>query len=104
MKKIKAFVAIAGLFAFTSCSITYPYTATNNPIGDKVGRSKTTIIFGGAGGAGGGNIQNGVFSTNKNFGVIEAARKGDIDKVATVDIKATNFVFFQKVEVIVTGE
>ena len=50
-----------------------------------------------------GNLEAGI-STNKKFGVIEAAKKGDIDKVATVDLKVTNFVIFQKVEIIVTGE
>jgi hypothetical protein len=33
-----------------------------------------------------------------------AAKKGKIDKIATVDVKTTNFILFQKVEIIVTGE
>lgn len=91
----------AALVALQSCSITRPYTATNNPIGSKVGTSETTLIFGSSAGT---NLEAGLISTNKKFGVIQAARKGKINKVATVDVKTTNFVIFQKVEVIVTGE
>lgn len=103
MKSIKLIIAGLGLFAFASCSTIMPYTATNNPIGSKVGRSETTVIFG-TGGGYGGSMEQGLISTNKNFGVIEAARKAYIDKVATVDVKVKNFIFFSKVEVIVTGE
>lgn len=92
-------LAVVGLL-LASCSTIVPYTATNNPIGDKVGKSRTTLIFGSAGS---GNLESGI-STNKKFGVIEAAKKGNIDRVATVDIKVTNFVIFSKVEIIVTGE
>jgi hypothetical protein len=79
-----------------------PYAVTNNTIGEKRGVSKTTVIFGGANGMGG-NLHTGL-SINKNFGVIEAARKGKIDVIGSVDVKTTNFFIFQKVEVIVTGE
>lgn len=85
----------------SSCSLTRPYAATNNEIGGKVGKSSTTIVFGSSYGA---QLGVGLFSTNKKFGVIEAARKGKIDKVATVDVKTTNFIVFSKVEIIVTGE
>lgn len=99
MKKyILGMVAIA---AMASCSVTRPYTATNNPIGSKVGKSQTTIIGGTSTGT---QLAVGTFVTNKNFGVIEAAKTGKIDKIATVDVKTTNFYIFQKVEIIVTGE
>jgi hypothetical protein len=97
--KYLSIAVIAILLA--SCTLTRPYTATNNPIGSKVGVSKTTCIFGGAYGN---NLSAGLFCTNKNFGVIEAAKNGGINKVATVDIKTKNLLFIQKVEVIVTGE
>jgi hypothetical protein len=80
-----------------------PYAVTNNTVGEKKGVSTTNLIFGQTG-AWGGNIQAGLFSTNKNFGVIEAAKKGKIDKIGSVDVKTTNYIFFKKVEVIVTGE
>ncbi len=87
----------------TSCSVTLPYAVTNNTVGEKKGVSKTNLFFGQTG-AWGGSIQAGLYSTNKNFGVIEAAKKGNIDVIGSVDIKTTNFFLFQKVEVIVTGE
>lgn len=99
MKKLLfLFLAVSIL---TSCSVTRPYTATNNPIGDKVGKSETSVIFGTSAGD---QLAVGMIVTNKNFGVIEAAKKGKITKIATVDVKTTNFIFFQKVEIIVTGE
>lgn len=101
MRKIYMIAAGAVLVALQSCSITRPYTATNNAIGSKVGKSETTIVFGNSSGK---NLAAGLIVTNKKFGVIQAAKKGNIDKVATVDVKTTNYVIFQKVEVIVTGE
>lgn len=101
MKNLKNITFIATLaIIFASCSVTYPYTATNNPIGSKRGVSKTTIIFGGANEH---NLGAGIV-TNKNYGVIEAAKKGKVDKIATVDIKVTNLILFRKAEIIVTGE
>ena len=96
--KLLAIAVIA--VVLTSCSTIIPVTATNNPIGASVGKSKTTLVFGAASRN---NLENGL-STNKNYGVIEAAQNGNIDLIATVDLKITNFVFFQKVELIVTGE
>ncbi|MFT4757700.1 MAG: hypothetical protein ACI91R_002357 [Vicingaceae bacterium] len=101
MRNLYMLAAGAALVALQSCSTTRPYAATNNPIGSKVGTSETTLILGTSAGT---NLEAGLVSTNKEFGVIQAARKGKINKVATVDVKTTNYVFFQKVEVIVTGE
>lgn len=101
MKKI-IFGSVLAI-ALTSCAVSAPYAVTNNTVGTKRGVSKTTLIFGTAGSYGG-NIQSGLFSTNKNFGVIEAAKKGKIETIGSVDVKSTNFYLFQKVEVIVTGE
>lgn len=101
MKKIIFSGALA--IVLTSCSVTMPYAVTNNTVGEKRGISKTNLILGTTG-AWGGNIQAGLFSTNKNFGVIEAAKKGKIETIGSVDIKTTNYILFKKVEVIVTGE
>lgn len=98
MKKL-----LGGIFAValvSSCSLTRPYAVTNNYIGNKQGVSKTTILFGLSSGV---QLSTGIVS-NKNFGVIEAAKNGGIEKIGSVDVKTTNYVVFQKVEVIVTGE
>ena len=100
MTKSKLLAIAVITLVLTSCSTIIPYTATNNPIGSQVGKSKTTLIFGMASSS---NLETGI-STNKKFGVIEAAKKGNIDRIATVDLKVTNFYSFQKVEIIVTGE
>lgn len=99
MKKILGGIAVIALVS--SCSLTRPYAVTNNYIGNKQGVSKTTVIFGTSMGN---QLATGLFVTNKNFGVIEAAKKGDVKVIGAVDVKTTNYVFFQKVEVIVTGE
>lgn len=101
MKNLK--YTILGLFTaalMTSCSVTMPVAATNNPIGSKKGSSKTGIIFGMATPD---NLGVGLV-LNKNYGVIEAAKKGKIERLATVDLKVTNYIFFTKAEIIVTGE
>lgn len=95
---------ITGIIAValvSSCALTRPYAVTNNEIGNKKGVSKTTVIFGQSAGD---QLATGMFVTNKNFGVIEAAKKGGVKVIGCVDVKTTNYVFFQKVEVIVTGE
>ncbi len=101
MKNIKyAILSLFTLGLLASCSTTLPYAATNNPIGSKKGTSKTTILFGGA-------AQNNLgygLVLNKNYGVIEAAKKGKIENLATVDLKVTSYVLFVKAEIIVTGE
>lgn len=99
MKKI-IFGALVTI-ALTSCSITMPYAVTNNTVGEKTGVSTTNVFFGQSG-AWGGSIASGIV-TNKNFGVIEAAKKGKIAVIGSVDVKTTNYFLFQKVEIIVTG-
>lgn len=101
MKTIKklTLVGLAGLF-LSACTTILPVTATNNPIGSKTGTSKTSILFGGANGA---NLGAGLVF-NKDYGVIDAAKNGSIERVATVDIKVTDYIIFKKAEIIVTGE
>jgi hypothetical protein len=100
MKNIKVLIVATVAFLATSCTVVRPYAATNNEIGDAVGVSKTTIILGSSVGD---ELEVGMFSTNKNFGVIEAAKNGNIAKVATVDVKASNYYLFSTVKIIVTG-
>ena len=101
MKNMK--YTILGLFALAtmaSCSTIVPVAATNNPIGSKKGRSSTTILFGTANRA---NLGAGIVF-NKNYGVIEAAKKGKITELATVDLKVTSYGILIKAEILVTGE
>jgi len=101
MKNMK--YTILGLFAMAtmaSCSTIVPVAATNNPIGSKKGRSSTTILFGTANRA---NLGAGIV-LNKNYGVIEAVKKGKITNLATVDLKVTSYGIFVKAEILVTGE
>ena len=97
----KSIIGILAIGLLASCSVTRPYAVTNNAIGSKEGKSSTTVVFGSSSGQ---QLAVGLIVTNGKFGVIEAAKKGGIDKVATVDVKTTNFYLFQKVEIIVTGE
>ena len=113
MKKLKyIFSTIMLGVAMTSCSVTIPYTATNNPIGDKRGVSKSIMLFGTPGypvtekrptAASVMTLSSGIV-LNGNYGVIEAAKNGGIEKVAAVDVKTTNFLLFTKAEIIVIGE
>ena len=98
MKKIISLFAITALVI--SCQTTRPYTATNNPIGSKKGASETSFILGVSSGE---NLVSGIV-LNKEFGVIDAAKKGNINKIATVDVKYTNYLLFGKAKIIVTGE
>jgi hypothetical protein len=100
MKNIKILLLIGAAFFVTSCTVTRPFAVTNNEIGDAVGTSKTTLIFGTSVGP---NLEQALYSTNKNFGLIEAAKNGNIDKIATVDVKTSNYGFITQVKIIVTG-
>ena len=112
MKRILTILSAAYLIAATSCTVISPVTATNNPIGDAVGKSSTKCFFpfttsaipSGAYAGKGFNIISSGMCTNKDYGVIEAADKGKLERIATVDLKKTNYVLFTKFEIIVTGE
>lgn len=85
------FVAIV-CFSLTACSITYPGTATSNPVGSKVGTAKATVVLG--------------FSFDEDASIQTAAKNGGITRISTVDIKVTNVLgyLFLTYETIVTGE
>ena len=106
MKKF-TFLALGALLSLASCTSISPITATENPIGDKVGKSKTSCLFplGPLYNAGEGfNVVSSGICFNGKYGVLEAAKKGGINKIATVDLKQSNFLFFSTYELIVTGE
>ncbi len=97
MKRIIASLVVCA--AFASCSYVRPYTATNNTIGDKVGKSETICLFNGDPS----QLSFGIV-LNKNYGVVEAAQNGGISSVATMDLEVQNFFIFTKNTIIVTGE
>jgi hypothetical protein len=108
MKIKNIFLASASALLLGSCAVTSPFAITNNEIGTKVGTSTTICLFSG----GGASIiapvaprvmYNGIM-LNKNFGIVEAAKKGKITKIGAVDVKITSYVFFCKKEIIVAGE
>jgi hypothetical protein len=93
MKNFKnIFIAGAIVAILTSCSVTMPVTVSDAKIGAKRGVSTSTILFN-------------VIYLNSNYGIGDAAKNGGITSaIATVDKKITNYLIFQKVELIVTGE
>lgn len=100
--KLKAiFILFCSVTLLSSCALTLPYAVTNNTIGTKTGVSSTISIFGRPSPATPG--YHGLIF-NRNFGVVEAAKNGKINKVGSVDLKVTTYVLFNKQEFIVTGE
>lgn len=92
MKRITNILS-ASLFValFASCTVITPVATSNNAIGSKTGVSETIVLFG--------------IQLNGNYGVSDAVKNGKIKGgVSTVDQKISNFVIFQKRELIVTGE
>lgn len=90
MKKtaILGIVAVAAMIS--SCSVTMPLSVSAAPIGSKKGSSSTVVFCG--------------IQFNKAFGISDAAKNGKITAgVATVDLKTTNYIFWVKKEIQVTG-
>lgn len=104
--QVLAFTAI--VTGLASCGFTRPYAVTNNPVGSKVGKSSTKVILGGGAGMAASSIYAGYSSVgirfNPNYGIIDAAKKGKITKIATVDLKYVNYILWGEYTLIVTGE
>jgi hypothetical protein len=93
--KIKNIFAVSVATAvLSSCAMTVPFKVTNNEVGTKIGKSSSIVI---------GTAQAGIF-LNKNFGIIEAAKKGKISKIGVVDVRTDNYIIFTKQTFIVSGE
>lgn len=86
-----------------SCSVTHPYQVTSNPIGTKKGKSSTVVVFG-LGVRTPLRFSSTGIRFNKNYGIIEAAKKGKINRIGSVDLQYTSYIFFGKYTLIVTGE
>jgi PBP1b-binding outer membrane lipoprotein LpoB len=92
MKKVLSIFAIVVLIS--SCSITTGLTATGNSVksATKTGTSTATLLFG-------------ILPLGGDASIATAAKNGDIDKIATVDVKTTNILFIlTKVQTKVTGQ
>ena len=108
LKNILLLSVVATLIS--SCTVTYPFMVTNNSLGTKIGRSKSVVIFSGSHAK---TTKLGAYQThtlysgillNKNFGIVEAAKKGGISKIGAVDYKVTSYLFYVTTEFIVAGE
>lgn len=87
-----AFVALL----VTSCTVTRPYLVTNNPIGKKKGTSSTTVIFGNGGTASPLlHLSSSGIRFNRTYGIVEAAKRGKITRVALVDLQYTNYLLLE---------
>ena len=86
-------VAFVGVAILSSCSVTVPVTATSNPVGSKVGISKSTQILG-------------FFPDGGDLSIQTAAKNGGISKISTVDFKHSLVFLYlvQSYQTIVTGE
>lgn len=99
------FGAIA--IALSSCSVTMPVTVTNNSMGTKTGIAKNNCLGVGTPVYAGQDffpVSGGLCFNDKNYGLAEAAKNGGISRIATVDLKVTDYLIFYKYELIVTGE
>jgi hypothetical protein len=101
-KHLLIIIAFVAMLA-ASCSVTHPYQVTNNPIGTKKGKSSTTVIFG-LGARTAIRYSSSGIRFNKNYGIIEAAKKGKITRIGSVDLQYTSYFFYGKYTLIVTGE
>ena len=92
MRKIVFGILIAA--SFVSCTVTSGLTATSNSVksADKTGTSKASLLFG-------------FIPLSGDASISTAAKNGNIDKIATVDVTRTNILFlFQTIETKVTGQ
>ena len=117
MKQLKLLGTLAILAIFSvSCSSTVPLHVTGNAMGDKTGTSSNTCILVATGTglteanavtAVGGNMKPtsfGVCFNTDSYGIREAAKNAGIEKVATVDLRTTWYVFWTKFELVVNGQ
>ncbi len=91
MKKFIGCIFIAVTLLAAGCSTYHPVSATSNPLGNKTGESSRLYIFG-------------IIPTGDENTISEAAQKGKITKISTVDFKWTWYVFAVKHTTIVTGD
>ncbi|MDR2185529.1 MAG: hypothetical protein LBO80_07695 [Treponema sp.] len=89
-KAIFALVVLAVLLAAACTTITVPVTITDNAVGDKIGETTESFLFGRLYISGSGALS-------------AAAANGGVTKIATVEQRVTRNPFMTKVTTIVTG-
>jgi hypothetical protein len=109
MKSLRNALLGAVAIALTSCSVTMPVTVTNNSIGSKVGVASNSCLgalpaTAVAMGQDFFPVSGGLCFNDKRYSLADAAKDGGISRIATVDLKETNYLIFFKYELIVTGE
>lgn len=78
--------------AMSSCSFTWPVTATSNPVGAKMGTSSGFTLFR-------------VLAFGQDASILKAAKNGGITRISTVDMKSFDALgIFQQYTTIVSGE
>ena len=92
MKKIIAITLVIALLALVGWSPTLPVNATSTPVGPKVGGSTCMYLF------------NCIPMFGADAGIQNAAKKGNITNISTVDQKATCYFLWTNVTTVVTGE
>lgn len=76
----------------SGCALTLPVTATNNPVGPKVGMATATGYLG-------------ILFFGQDASVRAAAKNGGITKISTIDLKHTSVLgLVVTYQTIVTGE
>lgn len=94
MKKIALLICgLCLVITLASCA-TYPVpiTATDNPMGKKVGEASDNLYFW-------------CFGDASDANIAAAAKNGNITRISTVDVQVNNFLgIVQTVTCVVTGE
>jgi len=86
------FITLISGALLSACAAGGPFTATDNPVGSKVGEASYKVILG-------------IFITDKGDASLKrAAQNGGISKIATVDTRVKAGFFTVKYTTIVTGE
>jgi hypothetical protein len=86
------FLGCMGALFMSSCTTILPVTASRAEIGSLRGVSQSAVIFG-------------TLYLNKDYGIKDAAKNGNITSaIATIDEKTTNYLFFQVKELIITAK
>lgn len=93
MKKIlsKLVLGVAVIATLASCAVSSPLMVSSNARGEKVGEASYKIFFG-------------IPPFKAEAGAIQAAKNGNITKIATVDQVVKGGLFTSTVTTIVTGE
>lgn len=104
---VKIFIATGIVALMSSCSMTYPMSASSAPMGNKVGVSKTTVLFASPYLKAFAAPKMGVLQgwhLNKSCGIVDAARNGGITgPISVVDVTIKNYILWKRKIITVYG-